>query len=93
MRCGAKRRWASPSYAPTVEGLTLHLRYGMTKSESDLISLSGPLANILVALPFLILARYGGFFGLVGLIGVTANVRLAAFNPLPFGKLDDPDNQ
>lgn len=30
---------------------------------------------------------------MVGLIGVTANVRLAAFNPLPFGKLDDPDNQ
>jgi Zn-dependent protease len=62
--------------------------YGITKRENGLISLSGPLANILVGLGFLLLASFDGFLGLVGSTGFMVNFWLAAFNLLPFGMLD-----
>ena len=62
--------------------------HGITKRENGLISLSGPLANILVAIAFLILANYGGFLAFVGSTGLRVNLWLAAFNLLPFGMLD-----
>lgn len=65
--------------------------YGITKRENGLISLSGPLANILVALVFFVLGILTSFDGLLGLIGsrgFTVNLWLAAFNLLPFAMLD-----
>ncbi len=62
--------------------------YGITKRENGLISLSGPLANILVGLAFLVLAGFEGLLGLIGSTGFTVNLWLAAFNLLPFGVLD-----
>ena len=62
--------------------------YGITKRENGLISLSGPLANILVGLGFLVLAGFDGLLGLVGSTGFMVNFWLAAFNLLPFGMLD-----
>jgi len=62
--------------------------YGITKKENGLISLSGPLANILVGLAFLMLAGFGELLGLIGTTGFRVNLWLAAFNLLPFGMLD-----
>jgi Zn-dependent protease len=62
--------------------------FGITKRENGLISLSGPLANILVGLAFLVLAGFEGLLGLIGSMGFTVNLWLAAFNLLPFGVLD-----
>jgi len=59
--------------------------YGITPKQNALISLSGPLANIAVALFF---ALSTGTLGLIGEIGYRINLWLAAFNLLPFGQMD-----
>ncbi|MEM2082125.1 MAG: AN1-type zinc finger domain-containing protein [Candidatus Bathyarchaeia archaeon] len=61
------------------------------KRESALISLSGPLANISIAILFLSIGIFGGEMGairLIGEMGFRANLWLAAFNLLPFGIFD-----
>lgn len=61
------------------------------KRENAIISLSGPLANISIAILFLLLAVLGGGSGMIGLIGemgFRANLWLAAFNLLPIGPFD-----
>ena len=55
--------------------------YWITKKENGFISLSGPLANILVALAFLILAGFGGLLGLIGSTGFKVNLCLCGFQP------------
>ncbi|MBS7655673.1 hypothetical protein KEJ50_04135 [Candidatus Bathyarchaeota archaeon] len=62
--------------------------YGVTKRENGIISLSGPLANILAALIFLPLTKLGGIVEAIGLSGFEINLWLAAFNLLPFGMMD-----
>lgn len=62
--------------------------YGIKKRESGLISLSGPLTNILVAIFFYGLSGLGGIWSLVGSSGFFVNMWLAAFNLIPFGMLD-----
>jgi len=64
------------------------LGYGIGKRENGLISLSGPLTNIVVALFFLAVRSLGGILSLIGSQGYLVNLWLAAFNLLPFGMMD-----
>jgi len=60
-----------------------------SKRESGLISLAGPSANIILALIFYAIARYGsGFVEVIGVYGMVINLWLAAFNLLPIPPLD-----
>ena len=58
------------------------------RRDSGLISLSGPLANIIIAILFLYLTGLGGILNVIGTFGYRINLWLAAFNLLPFGPLD-----
>ncbi len=58
------------------------------KRENGIISLSGPLTNIMVAVFFLMIRELGGLFSLVGETGYFVNLWLAAFNLIPFGMMD-----
>jgi Zn-dependent protease len=60
----------------------------ITRRENGLISLAGPVANLGLALLFLMLAFGGGVFGLLGRIGFIVNTFLALFNMIPFPPLD-----
>ncbi len=62
--------------------------YGIGKRENGLISISGPLMNIIVALFFYIMQSFGGIFSFIGLTGYNVNLWLAAFNLIPFGMMD-----
>ncbi|MEM2943073.1 MAG: hypothetical protein QXT81_06590 [Candidatus Bathyarchaeia archaeon] len=66
----------------------LELDYGIGRRENGLISVSGPLMNIAVALLFLAIRNLGGVFDLIGSQGYIVNMWLAAFNLLPFGMMD-----
>jgi len=74
----------------------------MTKKENGLISIAGPLTNLVLSIPFLILLITGyllstattsimslpGFLYYLGMIGFQVNAMLAFFNMLPVGPLD-----
>ncbi|MDR3102455.1 MAG: peptidase M50 [Methanocalculaceae archaeon] len=74
----------------------------MTKKESGIISLAGPLTNLILAVPFFICMIAGGILGgaeasvftvsgflfFLGMIGFQVNAMLALFNMLPVGSLD-----
>ncbi len=57
------------------------------KSEGK-IALSGPIANLTLALIFYALGSLEGILGLIGSIGFSVNAFLAFFNLLPFPPLD-----
>jgi Zn-dependent protease len=70
----------------------VHHRGRITLRENGLISLAGPVTNILLMIPFGALALAGvgpdiGGFS-VGQLGVGVNGFLAAFNMIPYGPLD-----
>lgn len=56
--------------------------------EEGFISVSGVLANLLLAFFFFFLSQGGGFLGLIGDFSVLINLWLAAFNLLPVPPLD-----
>lgn len=74
----------------------------MTKKENGIISLAGPLTNLILAVPFLACLIAGVFLGgasisvftfpgflfYLGMIGFQVNAMLAFFNMLPVGPLD-----
>jgi Zn-dependent protease len=61
----------------------------ITKRENGLISVAGPVTNLLLAAIFFVPFVLGpGFLGSVGQMGVIVNLGLAAFNMIPFGPLD-----
>ncbi|MFW5974059.1 MAG: metalloprotease [Natrialbaceae archaeon] len=61
----------------------------ITLRQNGLVSVAGPVTNLVLAavfvLPFLL---FGGFVGQIAQMGVLVNLFLAAFNMLPFGPLD-----
>ncbi|MCQ1539424.1 peptidase M50 [Methanocalculus taiwanensis] len=75
-------------------GATMIYGPTLSKRENGLISVAGPVTNLLLAIPFglLFIAEtmfgLGWFVMLVGAVGVKINAMLAAFNMLPFGPLD-----
>ena len=74
----------------------------LTKKESGIISLAGPLTNLILAVPFLLCLIAGvllggtsveaftfpGFLFYLGMVGFQVNAMLAFFNMLPVGPLD-----
>jgi len=74
----------------------------MTKKENGIISIAGPLTNLVLCIPFFIILITGyllstaatsvmslpGFLYYLGMIGFQVNAMLAFFNMLPVGPLD-----
>lgn len=60
----------------------------ITRRQSGLIAVAGPVTNIALVGAFFPLVFASGFFGQVGQLGVLVNAFLAAFNMIPFGPLD-----
>ncbi|HJK07622.1 MAG TPA: peptidase M50, partial [Methanocorpusculum sp.] len=74
----------------------------MTKKENGVISLAGPLTNLILAVPFIVCLIAGvllggasisaftvpGFLFYLGMVGFQVNAMLAFFNMLPVGPLD-----
>lgn len=74
----------------------------MTKKENGIISLVGPLTNLILAIPFLACLVMGillggasisvftvpGFLFYLGMVGFQVNAMLAFFNMIPVGPLD-----
>ena len=60
----------------------------ITRRQGGLVSVAGPLTNVVLVGVFLPLVFFGGFPGQIGALGVLINAFLAAFNMLPFGPLD-----
>lgn len=60
----------------------------LNRKAGGLISLVGPLAQLLVTILFYPLASIGGVIGLIGSMGWRINLWQVAFNVLPYGMLD-----
>lgn len=60
----------------------------ITKRQNGLVSVAGPITNLILAVLFLFLVPLSGILGDIGVLGVTINAFLAAFNMIPFGPLD-----
>ncbi|MBO3841964.1 MAG: hypothetical protein FGF48_06060 [Candidatus Brockarchaeota archaeon] len=58
------------------------------KKRMGLISLAGPLSNVVWGAAFFLLSGLGGLSGLIGNIGFQVNLWLASFNMIPLGGLD-----
>lgn len=75
-------------------GATMIYGPTLSKKENGVISVAGPVTNLLLAIPFGLLVIGGAMFDLgwfvilVGAVGVKINAMLAAFNMLPIGPLD-----
>lgn len=74
-------------------GATMIFGSHITREENGKISLSGPLSNLILIVPFAALLIGGitaGFYdlALLGIMGVRINAMIAAFNLLPLGPLD-----
>jgi Zn-dependent protease len=75
-------------------GATMIYGPTLSKKENGVISVAGPVTNLLLAIPFGLLVIGGMIFDLgwfvilVGAVGVKINAMLAAFNMLPIGPLD-----
>lgn len=75
-------------------GATMIYGPTLSKKENGVISVAGPVTNLLLAIPFGLLVIGGTMFDpgwfvlLVGAVGVKINAMLAAFNMLPIGPLD-----
>jgi len=69
-------------------GAVYILSYYIGRREEGLISISGALANLVLAFFFFFMSQGSGFAGLVGDWGLTINLWLAAFNMLPIPPLD-----
>jgi Zn-dependent protease len=60
-----------------------------TRTENGWISAAGPITNLVLCVPFVVLILFGGgLIGLVGLVGLRVNAMIATFNMLPISVLD-----
>ena len=80
--------FAAPGAVYIVPSARAFYRGWLSPRESGLIALSGPTANVALALAFLCMSGLGGILGVVGARGFQVNAWLAAFNMLPFYPLD-----
>jgi Zn-dependent protease len=62
--------------------------YGISIRQNGIISVAGPVTNLILAGGFLMLAPAQGFVGILGNIGFFINAWLAFFNMIPFPPLD-----
>ena len=70
-------------------GATVIYGTNLSREQNGRISASGPVTNLILALPFVALALLGGgLFAIVGSMGWKVNAMLASFNLLPVGPLD-----
>ena len=74
-------------------GATMIYGNNITREENGKISLAGPLSNLLLLIPFVLVLIAGvntGIFelALLGIMGVRVNAMIAALNLLPLGPLD-----
>lgn len=71
-------------------GVTMIYGTYITREQNGKISLSGPLTNLMLCIPFGALSFLNplGMIGLVGMVGLQVNAMIAFFNMLPFGILD-----
>jgi len=60
----------------------------ITARQRGLVSVAGPLTNVVLVGAFFPFVFLPGFLGEVGQVGVLVNAFLAAFNMVPFGPLD-----
>lgn len=66
-------------------------RGAITKQQSGMISLAGPVTNLVLAVLFLVpllLLEMTGFWRILFYVGYTINAWLGLFNMLPFGPID-----
>jgi Zn-dependent protease len=61
---------------------------GISRRENGIISLSGIVVNLLLALVFIAVSSLGSLAESLGRVGATINLWLAAFNLIPFSQLD-----
>jgi Zn-dependent protease len=74
-------------------GATMIYGQGLTKRENGIISVVGPVSNLVLIALFAIIAFAAQSIGneilfIIGLVGMQVNGMLAAFNMLPVGNLD-----
>ncbi len=62
--------------------------FGISKKENGIISVAGPITNLILALMFLPLLAFSGVLGVLGQLGFLVNIWLALFNLIPFPPLD-----
>lgn len=79
---------SSGSFLFAAPGAVVILATYATRKENGLISLAGPLANLVVAACFYPLTQLGGILNQIGYFGVFINLFLAFFNSLPIPPLD-----
>jgi len=67
----------------------VYIQGHISKKENGIISLAGPVMNILIALAFLpMMLLFSGIIGSIGRYGFMINAWLALFNLIPLGNLD-----
>jgi Zn-dependent protease len=70
-------------------GATYIQGYNVSDRQNGIISLAGPLTNVVIAFVFLLVGSLGtGLAGMIGGVGFQVNLFLAAFNMLPVMPLD-----
>jgi Zn-dependent protease len=70
-------------------GATYIQGYNVSDRQNGIISLAGPLTNVVIAIIFLLVSQVGsGIVGQIGAVGLTVNLFLATFNMLPVMPLD-----
>jgi Zn-dependent protease len=70
-------------------GATYIQGYNVTERQNGIISLAGPLTNVVIAVVFLLVGLVGnGIVAAIGAIGFPVNLFLALFNMLPVMPLD-----
>ncbi len=70
-------------------GATVVYGSGISKKENGVISAAGPITNLVLCIPFAVLALFsGGIPAIIGEAGFSVNAMIAAFNMLPVSVLD-----
>src|SRR5438477_3744262 len=70
-------------------GATYIQGYNVSDRQNGIISLAGPLTNVVIAFVFLLVGMAGtGIVGTIGVVGSQVNLFLATFNMLPVMPLD-----